>query len=102
MAFGEQTQPSCDIQSATFYLGASDGPDDQEKDVRVSIRNSGFGLEIRISGYSDCCSHDSEGVPIYLENYNGEVYLRVFSDINSEEPTHNISLKHARDSNRVE
>lgn len=102
MAFEEQTQPSYSLQSATFCLSESEESDDRSKDVRVSIRNSGFGLEIRISGYSDCCSQDSEGVPIYLEKCNGEMYLRVFSDINSEEPTHSISLKNARDSNRVE
>lgn len=102
MAFDEQTQPSCSLQSATFCLSESNESDDRSIDVRVSIRNSGFGMEIRMPGYSDCCSQDSEGVPIYLEEYSGEMYLRIFSDINSEEPTHNISLNNARDSNRVE
>lgn len=89
-------------KKAVFKLRDVDACDDETTEVKVTVKSSIVGFAIRIDGYSDCSSKDSQGTPIYLEKHEDEIYLRVFADINSEEPTHNISLKHARDSNRVE
>lgn len=89
-------------QKAVFKLRDGDAYDDKTKEVKVTVHSSEVGLEVRIDGYSDCSSNDSEGAPIYLEKYEDEMFLRVFSDINCEEPTHSISLNGARNTKRID
>ena len=61
-----------------------------------------LGVSLSFDGYGDCCSDDSSGSPVYIEKYDGRVMVRIYANINSEEPTHNIDLSGAALSNRVE
>ena len=56
--------------------------------------NQGIGLEIYFDGYSDMTSE--HGSPVYIEQYDGELRVIVHSDINKEDPTHDIKLNNAR------
>ena len=58
-------------------------------------------LEIKISGLGDNCSQDGEGVPLLLEVEDGVIQLKVWGDINQEEPTQIINLAGAIELNRV-
>jgi hypothetical protein len=55
------------------------------------------GIEIGFDGYN---GKDGGNGIIHIEHYKGEIILRVWADINDEEPTHKISLEGARESNR--
>lgn len=66
----------------------------------VSAKQS-LGLSISVKGYSDCSSNDDHGTLVYVEKYDNKVQVRIYGDINSEEPSHNISLEGARNDLRV-
>jgi hypothetical protein len=55
-----------------------------------------FGAE----GYGDCGSQDGCGLPVKVEWYEGQLWVLIWADINSEDPTHKISLAGARESER--
>ena len=59
-------------------------------------------LAIKVKGLGDQYSADGEGVPILLEVFEGRVLLRVWSDINKEDPTHVIDLSGAREDARLD
>lgn len=61
-----------------------------------------LGIALRFDGYSDVSSEDDIGTPIYIEHYEGELIVRVYADINNEEPTHHISLAGAKNSARLD
>lgn len=63
---------------------------------------SGQGLGIVIEGHGDAVSANGYGYPILLENRDGKLFLVVWADINSDDPTHIISLAGARESEREE
>lgn len=52
-------------------------------------------------GYSDCVTANDQGYPFLIERYNKEIYIRLWNDINTEDPTDNISLRGARNDNRT-
>lgn len=54
-----------------------------------------LGLSLHFDGYSDCCSEDGYGTPVYIEKYDNDLRVIIYSDINQEEPTHVISLANA-------
>ena len=56
---------------------------------------SDLGVSLYFEGYGDMTSQDDCGTPVYIEKYDGELKVRIYGDINSEEPTHNISLEGA-------
>lgn len=85
-----------------FVLRDGEDYSNDDKAVKVSVKSLGHALCIKIDGYSDCCSVDSKGIPVCLDNYSGEIKLLVYSDINEEEPTHSISLSGARNQMRKE
>ncbi|GGB52987.1 hypothetical protein GCM10011607_11860 [Shewanella inventionis] len=66
------------------------------------VNNTGLGLALHFDGYSDHCSADNTGIPVYLEKYEGELRVLVYADINQEEPTHVISLEGAHVTKRNE
>lgn len=70
--------------------------------IKGLLISNDIGLAFRFEGYSDCCSEDSKGFPVFLENYEGQVSIRVSSNINSEEPTHVINLSGARNDRRLD
>jgi len=53
------------------------------------------GIEISVDGYGTNTVKNS--APIYIENDQGTLRCRVWSDINQEEPTHCIGLEGARE-----
>lgn len=76
-------------------------------EVLVDIHDpdqNGFhrGIDIGAKGYGSYTMEDGSGFPVYIEFYEGKLMLRVWADINSEEPTHTISLEGARESLRKE
>lgn len=70
--------------------------------VQVLIDCRESGINIRPKQYGDFDSEAGFGAPIYLELYEGELRLIVWSDINQQEPTHVISLEGAREARRIE
>jgi len=53
-------------------------------------------IEIFIEGMGTRC--EEGGSPIYLEQYDGKWVLNVWSDINQEDPTHQIDMTGAFES----
>lgn len=70
------------------------------KALKAKIIARGGSISIGIEGYDDYYSENSCGTPIYLELYEGKLVLRVWADINSQDPTHVIDLEQAKESNR--
>lgn len=73
---------------------------DKESTINGNLLFEADGIGVQLMGYSDCCSTDHNGI-VFLEYWDGSVNLRAYSDINSEEPTDNISLEGARNECRV-
>lgn len=74
---------------------AHDGPS-----ISGNLLLEGVGLSISFDGHTDCDSEYSKGFPVFLELYEGEVYTRVYANAATDEPTHNICLKNARNEYR--
>lgn len=74
---------------------------DNNSEIKAEI-SKGFdgALILQADGYSDCATEDNKGILLAIENINGVLTLRVFGDINQEEPTHVISLDLAKNENR--
>jgi hypothetical protein len=69
-------------------------------DIRTRVTSSPHpSCEIFLRGMSLCGSVGDDS-PIYLEFYDGKWWLRVWSDINQEDPTHSIDMSGALESNR--
>jgi len=73
---------------------------DSGEKLTVTLLNNGIEVAIGIEGYGDNTSTNGLGVPIVLEFNDGKLRLHVYSNINSEDPTHTISLEGAREDNR--
>lgn len=58
------------------------------------------GLSICLDGHTDFYSEDSQGFPVFIELYEGEVNTRIYAEAGKDDPTHNICLKNARNQNR--
>lgn len=87
----------------TFTFSLKDETQGVEGDVVGYINNTqSLGLALKFSGYSDCNSADDKGSVVYIEKLDGELRVLVYADINSEEPTHIIPLREARNSARIE
>jgi hypothetical protein len=72
---------------------------DEVNDIQVTGNintKGGPGLAIYFEGFGDCSSADNMGTPVYIEKFDGELFVRVYSDINSDAPTHTIPLEGAR------
>lgn len=72
-------------------------------DVRTKLRSVGGNVscEIFIKG-TGLCGSVGDDSPIYLEYYEGKWWLRVWADINQEDPTHSIDMSGALHSARRE
>lgn len=60
--------------------------------------NTTEAIMFHFKGYGDFCSGEGHGIPILMEIKDGELRICVWSDINQEDLTHDISLRCARDS----
>jgi hypothetical protein len=56
--------------------------------------------EISIQGMGTSAMADGEGVPIFIEKYEGKWTLHVWADINQEDATHRIDLTDALEGKR--
>jgi hypothetical protein len=75
----------------------------EEGDITGYIDNSlNLGIALNFSGYSDYCSNDDNGTPIYIQAHNNELKVIIYGDINQEDPTHSISIEGARTGKRVD
>ncbi len=74
---------------------------DQETDQEIKVKISPYadGIGINVEGYGDYSSQDGHGECLYVEHYAGELRVRVYRNINIEEPLV-ISMKEAREINR--
>lgn len=84
-------------------------PYDDHKAVQVSAKiaiTPGGQIEISVAGYGDCTSEDGYGSPILIElapnlrNDKHPLTVRLWSDINKEDPTHIIDMSEALEENR--
>jgi hypothetical protein len=50
-------------------------------------------IEVLVEGMGTCCTPNDS--PIYLELFEGKWWLRVWADINQEDPTHTIDMSGA-------
>ncbi len=71
--------------------------------LECRIKTNYLGIAISFEGHGDHVSLDEQSSsPVFIEFYEGQIQVRVYSDINSEEPTHNICLSNAREGARAE
>jgi hypothetical protein len=64
-------------------------------DVRISEENNCGSLDIFLAGLGTKTMQPGCGSVMHLELYDGKPMLRVWADINNEEPTHVIDLSGA-------
>lgn len=62
------------------------------------VEYSGNTIVIGFRGYGEKTATTGYGRPIHIEHYDGKLTLRVWGDINSEDPTHVIDLHGAQES----
>lgn len=78
--------------------------------VSISLANDGTSIAMGFAKgpcigcveYGEKTAALGYGTPVLLELYRGKLTLHVWSDINSEGPTHSISLEGAREDARVQ
>lgn len=68
----------------------------------VEVEGERKGLALGFGGFGDHGSANGYGRPIFIEYREGKLTLRVWADINQEDPTHTIDLSGALESNRKE
>jgi hypothetical protein len=91
------------LTDTTCHFLLTDASLDSDDVVRAKIHQEGddAGLSISLSDHSTKTSADGfDDAVVYLEIYDGKPVLRVWADINSEEPTHVIDLSGAHISKR--
>jgi hypothetical protein len=86
------------IQSVSLTL--MDADPDHDASLPIRLAGSPHGVSLYALGYGDRTSAEGHGTPLFIEVHCGELRLLVWSDINSEEPTHVIPLGGAREDRR--
>ncbi len=77
---------------------AGEGLGDQVLDCIVDLTD--HAIAIGFMGFGECGAADRQGRPVRVELYEGKLRLLVWSDINSEDPTHTIVLDGAKETKR--
>ena len=90
------------LEGISEFSLQSHEPESPEEVKVIANGRGGPGLELMFDGYSNCCSEDDDGCLLYIEYYDSELFVRVYGDINSEEPTAVINLETARNGAREE
>jgi len=83
-----------------FCLAEQGDGSQDEVTGTVIVDKSGM-LNIRLDGFSDHSSEEDGGIPILLEYYEGSVIVRVYADINEDDPTDCVYLDGARNDKRI-
>lgn len=73
----------------------------KQPSVQAIIETTSDGINIGFEGYGDHDMLEGYGRPVNIEYYNDELVVRVWSNINSEEPTHKIKLAGAQEIRRI-
>lgn len=68
--------------------------------TNLSVELVNGAIQIKAKGYGDNLSADDDGVPIIIEQFNGELRVVVWGDINQEDATDIISLEGAKEIKR--
>lgn len=84
------------IQSAVIELSSNS----EHPVMHGTLTTDPCGLNISIQGYTDNTSQDDAGSIIQVENCEGEACVRLWSDIDSEDPTHSVEFSGARNESR--
>ena len=72
--------------------------DRDQTPLEVEIMADSEGISIHPKGYGDATSSPGMGIPVFLQLYQGKLMVNVWSDINKEDPTHEIDLEGAKES----
>ena len=72
------------------------------KKLLATVTFTSRGIGIGFNGYGDKTSEDGEGEVIFVDVEGGNPMVRVWGDINEEDPTHTITLEGAKESDRKE
>ena len=78
------------------------GTDEKHPDVPGRIEIGPGGVEIFFEGHGTCCMQPGKGSLIFIEVYEGRLVMRIWADINSEDPTHVIDLEGSREAARTD
>jgi len=73
-----------------------------DKKLKAKVKFVEGHLCISVEGYGDLCSGNGDGWPIVVDLFDKKLQVIVWSDINQEDPTHNIDLSGAKESLRKE
>jgi len=76
--------------------------DNRDNEAICKVRQDGSGnmLMIGVEGYEEKCG-DGNDFPILIELHDGELKVRLWGDVNEEDPTHCISMEGAKKSART-
>jgi len=86
------------FQAAEATLIDLDAVHVSEQPIRVTA--CALNVLVFAAGYGDAKGEDPYGVPVVIEQRKGELFVKVWEDINCAQPSHVICLKAARLSNR--
>ncbi len=90
--------PNATEQSLETTLIDADAEHGDKLPIRITA--STHGVSIYAEGHGDFGSAEGHGTPVYLELHRGRLRLLVWSEINLEDPTHDIDLSGAREDRR--
>lgn len=91
-----------DIGMSVLMSDWDKDPHDRASPVRqVIVEPNSQGLELHFKGFGCCGVEEGYAGPVYIEYRDGVPHVLVWADINSEEPTHSISLAGASESLRA-
>ena len=93
--------PTGTVMQQSISTILTDDRNHSKIDATISVNEASSCFLLQAKGYSDCNSQDDTGIPLVIENINGVLTLRVFADINQEDPTHVIPLNLAKNKNRL-
>ncbi len=80
----------------------TDMGEEHDGEVTGTLESNAMGLFFKFDGYGNCNSKENDGEVIWIELFEGELRVLVWSDINKEDATHRISLEGALESKRKE
>ena len=76
--------------------------DSEAKPIKTRVVAGGMAAIICPQGFGVATNLEDFGSIVFVEQWNNELRVLVWSDINQEDPTHTISLEGARLENRKE
>ena len=68
--------------------------------IAVQVSCKPGGITLKADDHGDKCTDPGDGEVVFIEFRDGKVWVRVWADVNQEDPTHSICLEGARESFR--